>query len=133
MREAILNDLLRELRSDFGEAFHLVLREPSVLVLAVQGSEIPIRIVVNDAARPSFDVTYGSVGPDARTLKAIQEVTSNGVLYQGLAWIIAQVVAHGVVLPEFPQPRLLRALRRSRRRSDRTMAPTPRSSGSRRP
>jgi hypothetical protein len=132
VNEAILEDLLRKLRSEFSEALHLVLHEPSVLVLAVQGSEIPIRIVVDDAARPSFSVTHGFVGADAWTLEAIREVTSNGVLYQGLAWIIAQVVAHGVVLPEFPHPRLMRALRRSRRRSNRTMERAPRSGGSRR-
>lgn len=117
MSEAILDGLLRGLRSEFGDAFHVVLREPSVLVLAVQRSDIPLRIVVNDPSRPSFDTTHGSLGPDAWSLKEIREVTSTNMLYEGLSWVVAQVIAHGVVLPEFPKPSLLRALRRSRRRS----------------
>lgn len=125
MSEALLDGLFQHLRASFGDAVRLVLHEPSVLALAVQGSEIPIRIVVNDPTCPSFDVTYGKVGPDAMTLEAIQEVTAEGVLCQGVTWIVAQVVAHGAVLPEVPQPRLMRALRRATART--------RSRGTRRP
>ena len=53
------------------------------------------------AARPSFDVSYPAlkIKRDGRTDVAV--VRPEGVLYQGLEWIVRQLARHGVVRLEF--------------------------------
>ena len=60
-----------------------------------------IRVRVNDAVRPSFVVSYPALKIKRNGRGHIEAVEADGVLYEGIKWIVGQVAQHGVVRPEF--------------------------------
>ncbi len=54
-----------------------------------------------DPDRPTFTVTYPLLREKRNGRPTVVDVTADGVLFEGLEWIVKQVGSHGTVVPEF--------------------------------
>ncbi len=103
----MLGDVVARVRSSFGASLR-VLHEGhgrvSLQVGEAEGAIVGLR--VEDIARPSFAVTYPELKIGGDGARYVDDVSGDGVLFEGVEWIVAQLVQHGVVIPEYlPAPR----------------------------
>ena len=59
-----------------------------------------ISIRVSDPMRPSFRVSYPKLVVKKNGSRHVTEVTADGVVTEGIDWIVEQPRAHGFVRPE---------------------------------
>jgi hypothetical protein len=64
-----------------------------------EGAMISVR--VSDPTRPSFHVSYPKLVVKKDGSRHVAEVTADGVVAEGLDWIVRQLLTHGLVRPEF--------------------------------
>jgi hypothetical protein len=74
-------------------------RDTLLISFAAHAAEVGVTIA--DPARASFDVTYPAISGEASGIRDVREHAAAGVVFEGLAWIIREIVEHGVLLPEF--------------------------------
>jgi hypothetical protein len=116
MARTLLSAVLRELQSRLGILHVLTLDEHCLVLQPREAEGSFISIAVEDPARPTYSVTYEALSPAAMSATEAQ-TQSSVVLLQGLQWIVESVQEHGYVIPEFPHPKLVKALQNSGRAS----------------
>ena len=100
--DQVLEDVLAELRSLFGASVQVLENDESILTLQIgPKTSGVIRLRVKDAARPSFAVSYPALKVKRNGRRQVEPVEADGVLFEGIRWIVGQIAQHGVVRPEF--------------------------------
>lgn len=100
--EQILEDLVGHLRSSFGDSVRILEKGAGRITLQIGSSENAIvGLRVKDPARPSYAVSYPALSIRRDGSRHVQDVSADGVLFEGVRWIVGQLAQHGVVLPEF--------------------------------
>jgi hypothetical protein len=100
--EQILEELVARLRSSFGDSVRVLEKEAARITLQIGSSEDAIMgLQVKDPSRPSFAVSYPALAIKRDGSRHVQDVSRDGVVFEGVNWIVGQLVQHGVVPPEF--------------------------------
>ncbi|MDB4970089.1 MAG: hypothetical protein JWN44_5778 [Myxococcales bacterium] len=100
--DQILEDVLTRLRSAFGVSVQILEKRVGGLALqvgATDGAVISIR--VKDPSRPNFAVSYPTLRVRKDGSRYVHDVDVDGVLLEGIEWIVGQLAQRGVVPPEF--------------------------------
>jgi hypothetical protein len=95
-----LEELASQLRSVFGGSITIE-RAREALLISVRGRDAEVGVTISDPTRPSFDVTYPAVQEQVSGIRDAREHAAAGVLFEGLTWIVREIVEHGAALPEF--------------------------------
>jgi hypothetical protein len=95
-----LERIASQLRSMFGGSITIE-RARDTLLISFAAHAAEVGVTIADPAGPSFDVTYPAIRGEASGIHDAREHAAAGVLFEGLAWIIREIVEHGAVLPEF--------------------------------
>jgi hypothetical protein len=104
MPRAILDDLLLRLRSSVGSSVGLHILERQTDRLTVQIGDQPdsvIGIEIRDEQRPSFCASYPKLTVKRNGERHVSTATSDGILADGILWVVGELARHGVVKPEF--------------------------------
>ncbi len=100
--EAALADLLDRLHHVFGNALFIVSASKECLQLRVGAHEdavLSIRCV--EPSRPAFRIAYPALTVKRDGSSHVSECVGEGVLDAGILWVAHQLLANGVVQPEF--------------------------------
>jgi hypothetical protein len=98
----ILDDVLARLRSMFGKSVLVLQRDEGSATIQVAGDEAAVvGIRVLDPVPPSFAVSYPALKIKRHGRTHVRESGGEGVVFEGIAWIVNQLAQHGVVRPEF--------------------------------
>lgn len=93
--DEVLDELLRDLRTRFGSRVSWAPpRNGAVTIRCGDGDDAFVGVSVVDPERPSFRLSY--VRRRSRADVAT-DVSVDGVLDEGVAWTVGEVLAHGVV------------------------------------
>jgi hypothetical protein len=98
----LFDQILPHLRTFARDAVEVIEESPHEVTVRVgrhEGAIVTIRI--SDPMRPSFQVSYPQLVVKRDGSRHVTEQTGDGVLVQGLSWIVEQLLQHGVVKPEF--------------------------------
>jgi hypothetical protein len=100
----VLDDLLARLRSSVGGSASLQVLPRQSDSLTIQVGDRPEAVVdvqVNDKQRRSFCICYPTLMVKRNGDRHTFVVRSDGVLAEGVAWVVAELARLGVVKPEF--------------------------------
>ena len=100
----VLDDLLAHLRSSAGASLTLQVLPRQGDSLTIQVGDRPeaaVGIQVSDEHRPSFCISYPKLTVKRNGDRQTSVVRSDGVLAEGVAWVLGELARHGVVKPEF--------------------------------
>jgi hypothetical protein len=100
----VLDDLLTSLRSSVGGSvsLHVVASQAGGLTIQVGDQpEAVIGVEMSNEQRPSFRICYPKLTIKRNGDRHTATVQSDGVLAEGVAWVVGQLARHGVVKPEF--------------------------------
>jgi len=99
-----LEELLASLRSSVGGSvsLHVLVSQPKGLTIQVgEQPDAVIGVEVSNEQRPSFRICYPKLTIKRNGERHTSTVQSDGVLAQGVAWVIGELARYGVVKPEF--------------------------------
>lgn len=100
----ILDELLARLRSSVAASASLRVLPSQADGLTIQVGEEPeavLGVEVSDQQRPSFRIRYPKLTIKRNREQHTSTVQADGVLADGVAWVVGQLARHGVVKPEF--------------------------------
>ena len=101
-KNLLLEQVLPHLRSLTRGVVEILQESRDGLTIRVgrhEGALVSIRI--SDPVRPSFRVSYPKLVVKRDGSRHVTEQTVDGVVTEGLDWIVEQLLRHGVVKPEF--------------------------------
>jgi hypothetical protein len=101
--QTIIEALLFEIRESIPSSSHFIvttLNESDCTIQLGRSPEALVAITLQDAVRPSFAATYPALSVDRDGHETITEQTSEGILCQGVSWIVRKVFRFGFVPPE---------------------------------
>jgi len=104
MSSATLDALLMRLRSSVGASvgLHVLEQQDDRLTIQVgDQNDSVIGIEIRDEQRPSFCVSYPELSIKRNGERRVSTATSDGILADGIIWVVAELARHGVVKPEF--------------------------------
>jgi hypothetical protein len=100
--EQILEDLVERLRSSFGDSVRILEKGASRVTLQIgSAADAIVGLRIKDPSRPSFAVSYPALAIKKDGSRHVRDVGADGVVFEGVKWIVGQLAQHGVVLPEF--------------------------------
>ena len=76
-------------------------REDCVTIQVGPEADAVVGVQVSDPKRPSFRISYPELHVKRNGDRHVSTTNSNGVLQQGVEWIVGQVAQHGAVRPEY--------------------------------
>ena len=114
--EEVLGQASTAIASTLGCKVRVFRSEQSLVLSFSDYQEVNVVVSVLDAETPTFRITYPCLQSHHRSLAEAEEVDVEGALLQGVVAVVRGVAEHGVLLPEFPHPRVQKELRRRRRR-----------------
>jgi hypothetical protein len=98
----VVDGVRARLRASFGALIHVLPSDEDSLNLRIGSSGAAlVSLLVTDPDRPSFAVSYPALKVKRNGRRHVQRVHANGVLIEGIEWIVQQLAEHGVVRPEF--------------------------------
>jgi hypothetical protein len=100
----ILDNLMTRLCSSLGSTVDLRVLADSGDSLTIQvgdRTDAIVNVEVRDEQRPSFCVSYPKLNIKRNGDRHVSTATSDGVLADGVAWIVEELARHGMVTPEF--------------------------------
>ena len=103
-RTKMLNELLARLRSSVGASVNLQVLPGRAGALIIQVGDEPeavLGVEVTDEQRPSFCISYPKLATKRNGDQHTSTVQTDGVLSEGVIWVVGQLAQHGVVKPEF--------------------------------
>jgi hypothetical protein len=104
MHSAVLDALLLRLRSSVGPTVGLHVLEHQSDRLTIQvgdQTDSVIGITISDAHRPSFCASYPELSIKRNGERHVSTITSDGILTEGVLWVVGELARYGVVKPEY--------------------------------
>jgi hypothetical protein len=100
--DQILEDLVTQLRSSLGDSVRILENGSGRVTLQIGSAEGAILgLRIKDPSRPSFAVSYPALAIKKDGPRHVRDVGADGVVFEGVKWIVDQLAQHGVVLPEY--------------------------------
>ncbi len=99
----IVDRLLLEIRESVSCASRITvisIDEAGFSVQLGQSAKAVVAVSLCDPERPSFSATYPKLIVDRHGHETIEEQISEGILSQGVSWIVRKVFRYGFVPPE---------------------------------
>lgn len=101
-KNRLIDEVLRRIHSGTPGQLDVIAKDEGLLMLRIGSfKNAVVGIRVSDPERPSFVVTYPALKVAKDGSREVTDVTAHGVLIDGVAWIVGQLMEHGVVEPEF--------------------------------
>jgi hypothetical protein len=104
MTTTALDALLLRLRSSFGASVSIHVLEHQTDRLTIQigeNADSLVGIEIRDEQRPAFRVSYPQLTIKRNGERRVSSTISDGILADGVLWVVGELARHGVVKPEF--------------------------------
>ncbi len=113
MENPLLIDVLNQLKLRLRFIQVIEIDDKCLVIQLNTNEESLLTISIIDSIRPLYAVTYKLIPSDAKSLKQF-EIRTSDVVFEGLLSVATSIKKPGCSLPESPNPKIMKAIKRKR-------------------